>query len=126
MSEDQQADDELSEGMATEIPFNINHQYVKDLSFESPAAPAQRFRAPSGPFGAFSSALQRLHRGRHRLLEEARNLGDVEHAHAAPAAFVHDLVERRRRRRGDAERVPGAAERAERAGEGGRLRHALG
>lgn len=39
MSEDQQTDDELSEGMATEIPFNISHQYVKDLSFESPAAP---------------------------------------------------------------------------------------
>ena len=39
MSEDQQTGDDQSEGMATEISFNISHQYVKDLSFESPAAP---------------------------------------------------------------------------------------
>ena len=39
MSEDQQTGHEQIDGMATEIPFNISHQYVKDLSFESPAAP---------------------------------------------------------------------------------------
>ena len=42
MSEDQQAGVEKadSEGNGADISLNISHQYVKDLSFESPGAPA--------------------------------------------------------------------------------------
>ena len=39
MSEDQQTGNERKENIGTEIPFNITHQYIKDLSFESPSAP---------------------------------------------------------------------------------------
>ena len=42
MSEDRQTDVEQadSKGSGADVPINISHQYVKDLSFESPGAPA--------------------------------------------------------------------------------------
>ena len=44
MSEDQQAG-EMEEGI---VPLNITHQYVKDLSFENPGAPALFLEPPDG------------------------------------------------------------------------------
>ena len=47
MSEDRQTDVERadSEGSCADVSINISHQYVKDLSFESPGAP-ELFIAP--------------------------------------------------------------------------------
>tara|TARA_B100001123_G_scaffold334114_1_gene377240 strand:+ start:32 stop:514 length:483 start_codon:yes stop_codon:yes gene_type:complete len=39
MEEEHQIRDEQDNELSTEISFNITHQYIKDLSFESPAAP---------------------------------------------------------------------------------------
>ena len=44
MSEDQQAG-AMEEGI---VPLNITHQYVKDLSFENPGAPALFLQPPDG------------------------------------------------------------------------------
>ena len=44
MSEDQQAGT-MEEGI---VPLNITHQYVKDLSFENPGAPALFLQPPDG------------------------------------------------------------------------------
>lgn len=44
MSEDQQAET-IEEGI---VPLNITHQYVKDLSFENPGAPALFLQPPEG------------------------------------------------------------------------------
>ena len=44
MSEDQQAET-IEEGI---VPLNITHQYVKDLSFENPGAPALFLQPPDG------------------------------------------------------------------------------
>ena len=44
MSEDQQAGT-IGEGI---VPLNITHQYVKDLSFENPGAPALFLQPPDG------------------------------------------------------------------------------
>ena len=44
MSEDQQAGT-MEEGI---VPLNITHQYVKDLSFENPGAPALFVQPPDG------------------------------------------------------------------------------
>ena len=44
MSEDQEAGT-MEEGI---VPLNITHQYVKDLSFENPGAPALFLQPPEG------------------------------------------------------------------------------
>ncbi|MDP7392962.1 MAG: protein-export chaperone SecB, partial [Alphaproteobacteria bacterium] len=44
MSENQQAGT-MAEGI---VPLNITHQYVKDLSFENPGAPALFLQPPDG------------------------------------------------------------------------------